>query len=347
MKTIPTRTKLSFLAGLSAATLGSTAFAYATPQMDPESPADVAEFIQMELYHDQEMKGAEVGLTIENGIATLTGTASSLSQLERASTKVFANPEVLTVVNRIEINPAEEAAVLFGAKEMLQNQKLIDASGLKITASGTRIILDGEVGSTDEGELAREIVSETPGITAVENRLSVNFQSIRTDEQIASQLEYGVNDDPVYAGLDLKPQVKDGVVAWSGEVGTRQEYDRLVRNSYVTGVIEVEMSGLTINGDLAMEAVEDKNYSSSQSLEALTAAYKNDPRIKDGVLSAKITDGIVSLKGSVSSIEARDAAELTARSIPGVLEVSNKLTVEETSIPTVASPPLIMKPGRE
>ena len=327
MKTPPAFTNLSRWTAFSAATLGSVTLLFATPQMDPEGVTEVSEFLQMEIHHDTMMKGAEVTVETEDGIAILTGTTTSLAQAERAAAKAFTSPEVLTVVNRIRISTREESAILSQAQNLLASQKIIDASRISVSVEDSRIVLEGEAGSIDEGELAREIVSETTGATAVENDLVIDFLSIRSDAQIAAQLKYTVNDDPLFTGLDISPQVKDGIVAWNGEVGSRGEFDRLIRRSYVTGVMEVDASEVSVNGDLAMEAVEDKDYSPAQSLEALVAAIRHDPRLQSQNISVDMNQGVITLKGSVETIAYSDAAELTAHCIPGVLAVLNRLSV--------------------
>lgn len=339
MKTITSFKTIRTLSAASALMIGSAFLATATPQMEPEGDIEVAEFIQMEIYHDSMMEGADVNLSIEGGIATLTGKARSLAQVERASAKVFANPEVLTVVNQLRISSSDPAGISSRATEMLANQKILDASRIQVISDGSRIVLEGDVSTTDEAELARELVSEVPGATYIENRLIIDFQSIRTDAQIAAQLAYAVNDDPVYAGLDLKPQVTDGVVKWDGQVGSRSEFNRLVRKSFVTGVIDVEVETLKVNSDLAMEAVEDKDYTPAQSLEALTVAIQHDSRLNSENIQLRMNQGVITLSGSVSSRKNSEAAELTARCIPGVLSVSNQLSISDhnkfASAPTV------------
>lgn len=330
MKHPNTCSKLKRIAAFSAISIGSVALVAATPQLEPKGAVEVAEFIQMDIRHDNTMQGADITVAIDGGIATITGTSRSLAQVERATSRTFASPEVLTVVNMMTISPSDSSEILGNARSLLAKQNLLDAREISVSTEGSRVILDGEVGSMDEAELAREIISETPGVTAVENRLAINFTSIRTGAQIAGQLKYIVHDDPVFTGLELTPSVDDGIVKWSGQVGSRGEFDRLIKKSYVTGVIEVQANNLTVNGDLAMEAITDKNYTSSQCLEALDAALKHDTRIDSGAITTEINDGIIFLKGSVGSMKQSDAVERTARGIPGVLDVSNHLRIENS-----------------
>lgn len=326
MKISTTLNSISRWTSFSAATLGSVALIFATPQMEPDGVIEISEFIQMEIYHDIMMKGSEVTVKIEDGIAILSGTTNSLAQAERAAAKAFTSPEVLTVLNRLKVFPQGEEAILSHANALLRSQEVIDSSRISLSTNGSHVVLEGQVSSVDEAELAREIASETPGATAIENNLVVDFKSVRTSDQIAAQLRYSINDDPLFTGLDISPQVKNGIVSWNGDVGSRDEFSRLIRVSYVTGVIDVNASEVIVNGDLAMEAVEDKEYTPTQTLEALNAAIEYDPVLKSQDISADLNQGVLTLKGYVENSAQSDAAELTARCIPGVRAVSNRLS---------------------
>ena len=126
----------------------------------------------------------------------------------------------------------------------------------------------------------------------------IDFTSVRTDNQIAEQLKYSVQDDPVFIGLDLAPSVKDGIVSWNGQVGSEGEFNRIVRKSFVTGVTDVETSELTVNGDLTMEGIEDKEYSPRQKIEALDAALAETG---EADIDTSLNNGIVILSGEVGN----------------------------------------------
>lgn len=295
--------------------------------MEPTEDIEVADFLQMELYHDEMMADSEITVKIDGGIATLTGTAKSLAQIERATARAYSNREVLSVVNMVSVQAAPNSTIGPATKALLANQKMLDASAIKVASEGSRVILNGEVGSLDESELARELASQTTGVTGVVNNLSVNFLSIRSDEQIAAQLAFEVSDDPIYAGLDIVPTVREGEVFWNGEVGSRGEFSRLIRISYVTGVIEVHANQLAINSDLKMEETEDKDYTPSQSVEAFTASVSADPRLSGTNIRGEFVEGTMIVSGTVETASQSDAAEMTARGIPGILTVNNQLVL--------------------
>ncbi len=325
---------------------------FATPQAAPSGDSEIAEFIQMDVSADQKLRGSEINVRIENEIAILTGDARSLAQVERASSRAIASDGVSVVLSQLKIAPESESAVTENAKSALRKQRIFRADDVVASVSGNRVSLTGRVGTLDEKDLAREIVSEVPGVAAIDNNLVVTFEGIREDAQIAEQLKFVIKRDPLCEGLDLVASVKSGTVSLSGEVGSRGEYDRLIRRSYVTGVMDVQVSNLSINSDLAMEGLADKEYSAEQSLAALRAALNVDCRIEAKLIQSEMNEGVISLKGSVRTVAESDAVETTARGIPGVLRVANELkTTGGLQIASVkrefaaASVPL-MKPSR-
>lgn len=131
-------------------------------------------------------------------------------------------------------------------------------------------------------------------------------------------------------------------------MGSRSEFDRLVRRSYVIGVMDVGVSELAIDRQLAMEGLADKDYSREESLAALRAAFEADSRLVATKLHPEMgEDGVMTLKGTVRSLEESDAAEFTARSIPGVLRVSNRLKIQPgaAKLADATDPPRVLPRG--
>jgi len=306
--------------------------ATASPEMEiaPDDAAGAVSFIQTDINADSRLKGSEIRVEIEEGIAILTGRASSLSQSERAVARTVASSAVKAVVNQVTIDESQSADLLKNSKAALRSQStqsMMRASDIQVAAKSGHVSLTGEVGTWDEKELAREIISQVPGVSAIENNLTVNFEGVRTDSQIEQQLRFMIQDDPLYEGLHLTVGVKDGTVSLGGTVGNKGEFDRLVRRSYVTGVMDVQLSGLNIDSDLAMEGLADKEYSKDESLAVLKEALNKDSRVNSGGIKLAMNEGVITLKGAVGGVDEKDAVESTARAIPGVLRVSNQLKV--------------------
>lgn len=337
---------------LAAAALGSTSFAIATPQLEPEGAEEITSFIQMDIQADSRMKGTEVQVRLDEGIAILTGDVGTLAQAERATARTIASKGVRAVVNQIAIKPVSTSDLTMKVKSTLLAQKMFPAKDIVVSVSRSKVKLSGNVGVWDEKDLAREVVSEVPGVTVIENSLVVTDEGQRSDLQIAQQLRFLIHDDPLYVGLHLSVAVKDGTASLSGEVGSRGEFDRLVRRSYVTGVVDVNIVGLEIDGSLVMEGLGDKNPSADEALANLKEALAKDSRVPATAIDVSLKDGVVMLKGEVGDAAERDAAEATSRAIPGVLRVLNEVKISSGYASAgnraeikASSPPLI-RPNR-
>lgn len=323
--------------------LATSAFAVATPEMAPSGNQEISEFIAMDVASDSRMEGAAVSVNINGGIATLTGSVKTLDQSERAAERAMAASGVRAVVNRIKIasSAVSDSALKSSALAALKKSPSVDATNLRVSAVEGVVTLDGEVSTWDEQEIVREVISGVPGVIGIENRTEVVFSSPRTDKQIESQLAGLIANDPLYDGLHLSVSVKEGMVRLKGEVGTKGEYERLVRRSSVTGVFEVNADQLKVNGDLAMEAVEDKHFTPEQMNGALADAVKADDRIDARTVSFNLAEGVVTLEGTVIRREEKFAAESTARGVPGVMAVNNKLRISEARPEVAANAPLV------
>jgi osmotically-inducible protein OsmY len=303
--------------------------ATATPEMSPSDGPETADFITMDLKADRKLVGCKVDVVVENRIAILSGTALSLQQAERAVARAKAMEGVRAVINRLKImDPiAKDAVLAERVEQRLVQNPAIDAARVKVSVDYRRALLAGEVGSWDEQELAREIATEIPGITEVENRLEVTFDTVRSDDAIREQIRYIVADDPLFAGVNIDVMVKDGVVSLGGEVGSTGEKAQLVHTAHVTGVTEVWADDIMINSDLAMEGMNGKVPSEHDTLKALHAAMAADSRLAHADVRSELSGRMMILTGTVPSREARTAAESTARGLPGVLIVSNEIRV--------------------
>jgi len=320
-----------------AAALGT---AHATPEFAPDGNSSIADFISMDVKADNRMIGSKVEIAVDDGIATLSGTAISLEQAERAAARAKSTEGVRAVVNQLRIIDAVASDAVLAERVQLRLKKheALDASRVKVTVDKRKATLSGQVGTWDEQELAREIATEIPGLKEIENRLEVSFDTVRTDAALRAQIQYQVADDPLYTGVRVDVVVKDGVVSLGGEVGSMGEKDQLVHRAHVTGVTEVWADDIMVNSDLAMEGIQGKVVPPATNLKSLDAAFAADSRLGNSNIHATFAESVVTLTGTVSNPEAKAAAESTARGLPGVSIVANELRVISDSDATAHVP---------
>ncbi len=295
--------------------------------MGPETPEEAADFIAMDLQGDLRLKGSRIEVRVENGIASLSGIALSLSQAERAVARALATDGIRAAVNQVRIVKAvaPDATLRERVESTLHRHPAIDAKDVRVNVTEGHLTFSGAVGTWDEQELARDLAAAVPGIQGISGELEVTFEGVRDDRAIEAQVFHVLANDPLFDGLPVDIRVEEGVVRLSGEAGSSAERERMIRHAHVIGVLSVEADDLRVNPDLAMEAMSDKTPSDEEMLATFRDALAADPRVSASSIMARCENGILFLSGEVRTQGERVAAESTARGVAGVIRVVNHL----------------------
>lgn len=81
---------------------------------------------------------------------------------------------MVAITNAIRVKrKAQSSQVQREIEEAFKRYAQLEALGIKVTASGGKVTLDGKVSHWHERELAEEAAWATPGVTEVEDRLVV------------------------------------------------------------------------------------------------------------------------------------------------------------------------------
>ena len=121
-----------------------------------------------------------VQAVVHHGHVTLTGTVHTLYQRVSAEKSLCYVKGIKGIANRIAVTPQPAAAAaaediqprIVGA---LHQDADIDARGINVLVSGNSVTLTGTVHSWRERESAERAAMHAPGITQVDNRLSVRW----------------------------------------------------------------------------------------------------------------------------------------------------------------------------
>jgi len=321
------RTTRSLLA-LCALTLTA---ASATPEFVPEDDAGLADFISMTFSSDERLAGDSVHVSVSQGIATLTGKVATLNQAERAVERTKSVEAVRGVISEIKIASArgsDEQRAAEIARRFAASPGL-GASALTVAVRGQYAIIDGQVGTWDEQELAREIATEVPGIAVIDNRITSNGKGSRTDRAIRWQIERDIADNPLHDGLHISVSVSGGIVRLSGDVGTAGEKELLIHRALVSGVREVKGEGLEVTRSLSMEGMTGKAPTANATRQALNAVFTHDKRLKGTGITIDLDGRILTLGGTTASTDVKVDAESDARGVPGVEIVINRIVVAD------------------
>jgi osmotically-inducible protein OsmY len=120
-----------------------------------------------------------VKVMVQNGWITLSGDVDWFSQKERAEDAVRHMIGVQGVTNSIAIKPPVPTVKAFEVKSGIEgalkrNARLLrDADKIRVEISGSKVILHGSVGSWADYEEAEYAAYCAPGVSEVQNKLTV------------------------------------------------------------------------------------------------------------------------------------------------------------------------------
>lgn len=136
---------------------------------------DIAKRALQALAWDVFIPRDKVKIKVTKGVVTLTGDLDWQYQKESAESVVRRLGGVTGVLNEIKIKPSVKAAdVRDKIKAALIRNARIDADDIAIAADGGKVTITGQVDSFYERSVAERTAWSAPGVTQVEDLLTVN-----------------------------------------------------------------------------------------------------------------------------------------------------------------------------
>jgi len=286
------------------------------------------------LLHDPATDSYEIGVQVNEGIVTLSGTVDSYAEWSLCSQVAKSVMGVKKIRNIIEVDYREERAaheIKTDIEGRIGSDVRIDSGLIDVEVIDGNVTLKGTVGSLKEKLLA-ENDAWVAGVKAVDTselkiewwaRDRLQVKGVRkppSDEWIEKAIKDAFFYDPRVKSFELYVSVEDRVATLMGEVDNlkaKRAAEKDARNTvgvnWARNYIRVRPHSLRSDPVIA---------------EDVRSALKKDPYINRFDVSVLVFNNKVYLYGSLDSNFEKYRAENVASSIAGVVDVDNNIKVD-------------------
>jgi osmotically-inducible protein OsmY len=303
----------------------------AAPARETLDDADIHAAIEGALLSDQMVPFDSIDVSVSEGVATLSGTVDTLTERQRAVMLTEGIKGVRGVVDRLEVRPVtrSDAQIRMDIEEALLMDPAAGSYDIDVSVRDGVATLSGTVDSWAEKQIARRVASDVKGVRDVDNQIEVEYAVERPDDEISAEIQKRLLWDARVDDALIKVAVNGGKVTLSGTVGSAAERTRAAGDAWVSGVHEVDTSGLKVEWWARDQMQRNKLVmrSDEEIARAVKDALLYDPRVVSFNPDVDVDDGVVTLSGVVDNLEAKRAAERDAHNTVGVVLVRNHLHV--------------------
>jgi osmotically-inducible protein OsmY len=207
--------------------------------------SDIHRDVLRELKWDPRVEETEVGVEVDKGIVTLTGTVSSYAKRVAAEEAAHRVQGVLDVANNIQVKQPgalrrSDTDLAQAVRSALEFHSEVPHERIRTTVSDGLVTLEGEVDAYHQREEAGSVVRYVYGVRDVLNRITVRPASVAAGS-IQEEIEDVLERRAERLAKKIKVAVARGTVTLTGPVQSWEERRAIVAAArYTPGVTAVE-----------------------------------------------------------------------------------------------------------
>ena len=328
----------------------------------PDDPL-ITTTIQAKYYRAPSVKGHHISVDSDNGVVTLRGQLDTEAARQQAVALAAKTTGVSRVEDQLTVSADGNRTIAASVRDVqspgwitakIQAQYYVHP-GLKpwnidvIASPNGKVTLAGVIDNAADRAEAVKIARGTDGVVEVTDNLRVRgdlaaFTTASdptleriTDSSITAKIQSRYFADDDVKGRNVDVDTKNGVVTLSGTVnstGERLQAAAIARNTDgVTAVHDELMIDRQPRPAPGAGGVSGSVGTTGRIQDAwittkIRSTFILDDRIRARNIDVDTKNGVVTLRGTVATEDARKAAESLAAESEGVLRVDNQLSVD-------------------
>jgi osmotically-inducible protein OsmY len=210
-----------------------------------KTDSEIQQDVLRELRWDTRVDETDVGVEVDSGIVTLTGTVSSWAKRVAAQEAAHRVRGVLDVADDIQVKVPgtpglTDAEIARSVRQALEWDVFIPDEGVRSTVTNGTVTLEGDVDYGHQRHDAERAVRNLAGVRSVVNRILVKPPRVAPQE-VRRTIEQALERRAEREAQRIDIQVHDGRVSLHGTVRSWSEREAVVGAAQgTTGVREVE-----------------------------------------------------------------------------------------------------------